>query len=265
MMDEVELLSRKDRFLLFVEQNRTAILIGIVLTIVVAVVIGSLIWLDRQDKDKALLLEGKAQLLFYNRPPDKPEQTRENLTQAAELYRQILEQYPRTSSARRALFFLGNALMEQNDVQGAIETYERFIEQYPDDEILLGIVYQRLGYAHLFNGNQDGAYAAFSKVLDLPQAANKDQVIYEFAKLEEAEEKKQEALAHYKQLIAQYPNSPYVNEASLRVKILNPDEATPAKEGEEPNIENTGKASEGEEVPSKETQDESLKEKEETP
>jgi len=191
-------------------------------------------------------------------PPDKPEQTQENLTKAADLYRQILDQYPRSTSARRSLFFLGNALMEQNDLQGAIETYEQFIEQYPDDGILLGIVYQRLGYAHLSNGNQDRAFAAFSKVLDLPQAVNKDQVLYEFAKLEEANENTQGALTHYKQLGAQYPNSPYFNEAALRMKILEPEGASPAEEEGTENLGESEKAGEGKETPSKQTQDESL-------
>ena len=96
MIDEADLLSRKDRFLLFLEQNRSAIIIGIVLTVVVAVALGGLVWLEVQDREQALLLEGKAQLLYYDRPPDKPEQTQENLTKAADLYRQILDQYPRS-------------------------------------------------------------------------------------------------------------------------------------------------------------------------
>jgi outer membrane protein assembly factor BamD (BamD/ComL family) len=257
MMDEAELLSRKDRVLLFVEQNRIAILVGIVLTFVVTVALGGLVWLERLDSEKVVLLEGKAQLLYYDRPPDKPELTQENLGKAADLYRQILDEYPRTSSARRALFFLGNTLMEQNDLNGATETYQQFIEQYPDDEILLGIVYQRLGYAHLLNGNQGRAYAAFSAVLDLPRAINKDQVLYEFAKLKEAEEKTQEALTHYKQLMAQYPNSPFFNEASLRVKILEPEEVSPAQGEESEKTGESEKSGEPKEAPSEETQDES--------
>ena len=264
MMDEAELFSRKDRVLLFVEQNRTAIWVGIVLTLVVAVALGGLVWLERLDSEQALLLEGKAQLLYYDRPPDKPEQTQENLDKAADLYRQILEEYPQTSSARRAKFFLGNTLMEQNDLKGATETYQQFIEQYPDDQILLGIVYQRLGYAHLLNGDQGSAYSAFSTVLDLPRAMNKDQVLYEFAKLKEAEEKTQEALIRYKQLIAQYPNSPFFNEASLRVKILEPEKATLPQGGESEKTGELEKAGDSKEAPSEGTQDESPSQKKET-
>ena len=218
---------------------------------------GGLFYYDRMESEKALALEGKAQLLYYNRPSEKPEETQENLVKAGELYRQILEQYPRTSSARRSLFFLGNAKMEQNDLKGAIENYQEFIDQYPDDEILLGIVYQRLGYAHLLDGNQDQAYAAFTKVLDLPGSVNKDQVLYEFAKLEEANENTQEALNNYKRLVDDYPNSPFFNEASLRVKILEPEEAPPV--GEE-GVEKTGEPEDvdkGMKASSEETSDKS--------
>ena len=230
MIDEDELLSRKDRILLFVEENRAAILVGVVLFLVAAIALGGVVWVERHNSSQALALEGKAQLLYYDRPPDKPELTRENLDKAVELYREILDKYPRTASARRSLFFLGNTLMELNDLQGATEAYQNLIGQYPDEEMFLGIVYQRLGYAHLLNGNQDRAFEAFSKVLDLPNALNKDQVLFEFAKLEEAAQNPQKALTHYKQLMAQYPTSPFSNEASLRVKILEPKEESQAPE-----------------------------------
>lgn len=266
MIDETELLSRKDRILFFVEQNRTAIWIGIVLTVVVAVALGGLVWLEKQKRDRALMLEGRAQLLYYDRPSDKPEQTQKNLTQAVDLFRQILDQYPRTSSARRSLFFLGNALMEKNDLEGAIETYQQFIEQYPGDQILLGMVYQRLGYAHLLNGNQEGAYKAFDQVLNLPHAINKDQILYERAKLEETEANTEVALTHYKQLLANYPNSPYFNEASLRVKILEPEAESPPEAEKAEKMGESEKAGEGKEAPSDVTQDEiPSKEKEEGP
>jgi len=266
MIDEADLLSRKDRVLLFVEQYRIAILVGVVLIVVAAVALGGVVWLERLDSEQALVLEGKAQLLYYDRPPDKPEQAQDNLGMAADLYRQILDQYPRTSSARRSLFFLGNVLMEQNDLKGATETYQKFIEQYPDEEMLLGIVYQRLGHAHLLNGNQDHANEAFSKVLDLPNAINKDQVLYELAKLKEADENTEKALTLYQQLMAQYPTSPFFNEASLRVKILEPEEESQAQEEGAEKIGESEKAGEAMEANSEVTPDESLsKGKEEGP
>ena len=230
--------------------------VGVVLFVVVVVALGGVIWFDRTQTGQALVLEGKAQSLYIDRPVDKPEQAQENLEAAAGLYRQILDQHPRTSSARRSLFLLGNTLMEQDNVKGAIEVYQQFIEQYPNDEMFLGIVYQRLGYAQLLNGNQGGATEAFSKVLELPQTLNKDQVLFEMAKLEEADANNEKALTYYKQLITEYPASPFFSEASLRVKILAPEEEPQEEvEGAEA-TEEPKKNEEEKETPSGESQSE---------
>ncbi len=52
--------------------------------VVVAVALGGVVWLERLDNEQALVLEGKAQLLYYDRPPDKPEQAQDNLGMAAD-------------------------------------------------------------------------------------------------------------------------------------------------------------------------------------
>ena len=231
MADETDLLSGKDRFFFFVEQNRAAILGSLALIIVVAVALGALIWIEKQKSGEALILEGKAQALYIDRPLDQPEKTQENLVKASELYRQILDQYPRTTSARHSLYLLGNTLMEQGDATGAVEAYQQFVDEYRGDDMLLGLVYQRLGYAQLVNDNQEAAYQAFSHAISLPNALNKDQVIFEFAKLQESDGNTEKALSYYKQLVESYPESPYANEASLRVKVLAPEENEPeAKE-----------------------------------
>lgn len=261
ILDETELLSWTDRVLVFVEQNRTAILLGVVLIVVAAVALGGLVWFERHNTGEALVLEGKAQSLYVDRPLDQPEKAQENLGKASELYRQILEQYPRTASARISLFLLGNTLMEQHDLKGATETYERFIKQYPDDEVFVGLAYQRLGYAHLLNGDRGSALEAFSDVLRLPHALNKDQVLFELAKLEEADGDTEKAVTHYNLLIENYRDSPYFNEASLRVKILAPEpEAEKAQSQDEEGDKTVEpeKGGETEEGTSEENKEESL-------
>ena len=149
---------------------------------------------------------------------------KENVSRAGELYQQILDEYPRTPSAKLALYFLGNALADQGDLKGAIEAYEKFVTQYDGHDVLVGLVYQRLGYAHLLNGDREKAVQAFSVVLNVPGALNKDQVLFEFAKLEEADGATEKAFSHYKNLLEQFPTSPFTSEASLRVKALAPEE-----------------------------------------
>ncbi|UCE64021.1 MAG: hypothetical protein JSU59_02420, partial [Nitrospirota bacterium] len=61
----------------------------------------------------------------------------------------------------------------------------------------------------------------------------------------------------------QYPNSPFFNEASLRVKILEPEEVSPAQGAESEKPGESEKAGEPKEAPSEGTQDESPSKKNE--
>ena len=55
--------------------------------------------------------------------------------------------------------------------------------------MLVGLVSQRMAYAHLMTWRSgSGRWEVFPEVLSLPKALNKDQVLFELAKLEEAGE-----------------------------------------------------------------------------
>jgi tetratricopeptide (TPR) repeat protein len=91
---------------------------------------------------------------------------------------------------------------------------------YGNNPALIGLVQQRLGYAYLIKGDRDQAVKAFSAVLDMPGALNKDQVLFELAKLEESQSRPEGALAHYQELMKTFPTSPFTSEAAVRVKAL---------------------------------------------
>ena len=91
----------------------------------------------------------------------------------------------------------------------------------------MGLVQQRLGYAYLVKNDRDQAVKAFSAVLDIPGALNKDNVLFELAKLEEAQSRPEGALGHYQDLMKNHPNSPFASEAAVRVKVLETKNAVP--------------------------------------
>ena len=245
VIDQTAHLSGKERVFFFIEQNRKAILGGVLLVVVAMIALGTVVWLEKEKNQEALVLEGQAQALYIDRSFDEQQQTKENLGKASELYRQILDEYPRTTSARLSLYLLGNTLMEQGDLPGAMEAYQQFLDQNRGDDMLVGLVSQRLAYAHLVSGDQEAAVGKFSQILSLPNALNKDQALFELAKLEEAGEDTEKALTYYQQLVEEFPASPYTNEASLRIKVLAPEKSEPQVKGE-------GREGEDEETESKE-------------
>lgn len=223
-MDEEQLLSKMDQFWLFAEQHRGAIIGGILLTLLACIGLGVLIWRGHLQEEQAWALQQQATKLYIDRPLDNPEKTKEHLEQAISLFRQILEDYPRTSSAELAYYFIGNAFAELNNYQEAIQAYHQFEEHYGKNRMLLGLVYQRLGYTYLMKDEKEKAIEAFKQVLNLPEALNKDSVLFEMGKLEEEQNHTAQALTYYKELANQHLQSPWLGEALMRIKALEPPE-----------------------------------------
>lgn len=218
--DEAQFLSGVERLWLLLKQRRREGLLGALVVILLISAIGMALWVNHRNAQAALELTVEATSLYFDQPVDKPKQAEEHLKQAITLYRQVVDQYPRSPSAPVALFRLGNALAHQGDADGAIKAYQRFLDQYSDHRSLVGMVYQRLGYAYLLKKDWDKAVQAFSNVLTIPGALNKDQILFELGKLEEARSQPEGALVRYQDLLKAYPNSLFAGEASARIKAL---------------------------------------------
>jgi tetratricopeptide (TPR) repeat protein len=226
--DEAHLLSGLERVGLSLQQRSRQILIVLGVLAMAIVIVGVVIWLDHRHAQQAVDLERQATQLYVDRPVDKPQQADQNLKQAITLYRQLLDQYPRAPSAQLALFQLGNALVQANDLSGAIDAYQKYVAMYHDNKPLLGMVLQRLGYAYLLKGDQDAATKVFTTALEMTGTLNKDQVLFELGKIEEAQSRPEGALARYQDLSKTYPNSPFAGEATIRAKALEMKTSSPA-------------------------------------
>lgn len=225
MVEQAQFLSSKERFLFFVEENRALVWGGIFLVLVVIVAIVTLGWLSQHNQEQAWELEGQAQTVYLDRPLDDVKRGQENIQKASSMFKDILEQFPGTPSAGVSSFLLGNSLMEEKKYQEAIDVYTSLVKEYGQDHIFVGLVQQRLGLAYLLNDNREAAMKAFDAVLANPHALNKDQVVFELAKIAEADENVAEAVGQYKNVIQDFPLSPFASEAALRVKVLAPEEA----------------------------------------
>ncbi|MEK7269223.1 MAG: tetratricopeptide repeat protein [Nitrospirota bacterium] len=218
--DEAHLLSGMERFIVLVQQHRAGILGGVVVLLTAAAAVVAVLWLDHRNAEQALELHRQATRLYLDRPADQSAKADANLKQAISLYHQAVEQYPRSPSAHLTLYHLGNALVQINDFGGAIELYKKYVTTYGTNKIMLGLIYQRLGYAYLLNGDREQAVKAFSAVLEVPGALNQDHALFELGKMEEAQSRPEGSLARYQELMKSYPNSPFGGEAAVRIKAL---------------------------------------------
>lgn len=218
-VDEAHLVSGLEHWVVGLKDYRWSFIVGFVLLLLMAGGLWGVFWYDAQNASKAQELEREATLHLFTRPGD-PQKAATNLKEAIALYKRILEEYPRTPTAPLAQFSLGNAFLQSNDLDSAIETYKRFISTYGSNISLLGLVHQKLGYAYLLKGDLDQAAKAYSTILEIPGAMNRDSALFEIARLEENRSRPDEALKQYQDLIKTYPNSPLTGEAAMRVKVI---------------------------------------------
>jgi len=235
LVDDAHLLSGMERLWLKAEENRRAVLGAALLAVTVVVAAGAVLYYDHLQAEKAVDLHRQAARLYVDRPVGQPAKADENLTKAIGFYRQVVDQYPRTPTGQLATYELGNALVQANDLGGAIEVYRKHLSTYQTNQTLRGLVQQRLAFAYLLNGDREQAVKQFTAVLEMPVALNKDQALFELGKLEEAQSRPEGALARYQDLTKAYPTSPFAAEAEVRIKALG------GKKAHAPMPEPTGK------------------------
>jgi len=219
-VDEAHLVSGLEHWVLGLKHYRWSIIVGFILLLLTVGGIWGIFWYESQNASKAQELEREATLHLFTRPGNDPKKAEANLNEAIALYKRVLEEYPRTPTAPLAQFSLGNAFLQSNNLDSAIESYKRFISMYGSNVSLLGLVHQKLGYTYLLKGDVDQAAKTYSAILEIPGALNRDYAIFELARLEENRSKPDEALKHYQDLIKTYPDSPLTSEAAVRVKVL---------------------------------------------
>jgi len=223
-------MSKTERAWLFAEEHRSAIIGGVLVFILVGAFLGGLLWYKQDQNRLAMTLQHEAAALYLDRPLDDLTLSKQNLEQAITMFQEVLQKYPTSPAAELAQYFLGNARVEQQDYAAAISAYQAYIQNYQKNPVLLGLVYQRLGSAYLLQDDRPKAMEAFTTVLEIPGSVNKDQVLFELAKMEEAANATEQALRYYKRLVDQFPFSPYAAEAGLQVKALEHQTSTPDQE-----------------------------------
>lgn len=219
-VDEAHMLSSLDHALHRLQNYRRPLLVGLGVLLLAAAVVGGVFYVDRQSAQKAQELEREAMRFLTDPAVNDPQKMDQALKEAIARYRQVVDQYPRTPTAPLALYHLGNTLVQANDLSAAIEAYQRYLAFYGSNPSMAGLVQQRLAYAYLLKGERDQAVKALTAILETPGTLNRDQALFELARLEESQSRPEGALAHYQELIKTYPNSPFTSEATIRTKVM---------------------------------------------
>jgi tetratricopeptide (TPR) repeat protein len=138
---------------------------------------------------------------------------------ALELFREIQKKYSGTRSAAIAQYYAGNCLSNLGQPEEALKAYGAFVQNYSGEKFLLGLVYQRMGYAYKASGRPEDARKSFEQADALlgPGAAT-----MELARSYEAAGNKAEAEKKYKVVLDKLGGTSWGIEAMGKVQKTEP-------------------------------------------
>lgn len=195
-----------------------------VIRIVVVVLIISFItygWFySKREKEK------EASHLFYQTEQlykrGKGNQTaKERYQVALGKFENIVKKYKGTSSALRALFYLGDCYYRLRDYDKAIDYYEQFINKSSKDDFLRCFAYEGLGYCYEEKGEYEQALKHFKKSMEETDGNNIKELEYlNLARNYEALSDNASALQFYKKVIDNQGDSLFSELAQDKVAAL---------------------------------------------
>ena len=141
-----------------------------------------------------------------------------NYPQALQRFQEVAKQYGGTTNGAIAELYIGNTYSVMGQNEAALKEYEAFTKKHSGKTFLLGIAYQRLGYAYLAAGKRDEAVKAFEKAEAL---SGTGAATWELARLYEGSGKIPEAMNKYKAISTDLPSTAWASEA--RTKVPPPD------------------------------------------
>lgn len=170
---------------------------------------------------KASALEYEA-FRFYSvdKPyPDIKISVEERYKKSLGLYQEIVLKYPRTKKTSIALYGVGNCHFQLKNYDEAEKSYKLFIERHSENNFILPLVYQKLGYLYKVRGKTEDALKYFEKIISF-EAGLKDLAYTEMGRIYEAQGKQEEAIKNYQKIVEGFPSSPWFSEAKRRLENL---------------------------------------------
>jgi len=150
-----------------------------------------------------------------------------NYPLALQRFQDVVKQYGGTMNGALAAFYIGNTYASMGQPEAALKEYEAFTKKHVGETFLLGIVYQRIGYAFLALGKRDEAVKAFVHAETLTGTGP---ATAELARLYALSGNSQEAAKKYKAISTDIPSTTWASEA--RSKLPPPDLGQAMKTGQ---------------------------------
>lgn len=196
-----------------IKERQKQVIIGVSIVVALVAVFAVYSIYSSSMSSKAHTLEMEAYKYYYGDITDKSMPEVERWKKALELYKKSVD----AKATPSALFYAGNCYYNLKDYDNALKQYIRFTEKFSSDKKILPLVYQKMSSAYFRTNQKDKAIAVLGKLAGIDNGIFKDTALVLEARFYNESGEKVKALEKYKEIMTQYPASPWSSEASSRV------------------------------------------------
>jgi tetratricopeptide (TPR) repeat protein len=139
----------------------------------------------------------------------------------AERLKAALESFQKAYMLRKtpyALFYFADCQYALGSYEEAISLLRELIQKFPDNTEFVPLAYYKMAMASIKKGDTEGAMRFLDDLYGYPTDSFKDLALLEQARILERMGKTQEAYEKYATIVRDFPQSPFFDEASQRVK-----------------------------------------------
>lgn len=180
--------------------------------IVVVLTVISMLY-SSSAKGKAYLIENEAYKYYYKIDLKVPLTEDGRWRKSLELFQKAID----VKSTPSAQFYLGNCYFNLGDYDSAIKAYNKFIDKYKNEKIILPLVYQKLVSAYIKKGKDNEAIRTLGALAEFREGTFKDAALILKARYYETAGRHEDAVEIYKELVEVFPSSPWAQEANAKI------------------------------------------------
>jgi len=123
-------------------------------------------------------------------------------TNAAGMYRDITEKYPKSRAAELSFYNMGNIYYNLKELEKSIEAYRSFLERSSDGNVLTSLAYYGLGYCYEGKEDYEEAVKSFERSNSFLVGKNFTVINYSnIARMYEKMKRPEKAIEYYERVV----------------------------------------------------------------
>ena len=204
----------------YVKENLNQI--ASIASVILIIAAGIFYWQYTSLKAEKDSFSGFSRALITMSQDVKTEAEREVLSQQAlEMFKSVVEKYPKTKTGAASLYYSGNCSLTLNNYDEAIDYYNKFLGKSDKSFVYLrALAYEGLGYAYEGKGEFAKAIEWFEKQKNEGKGVDISVALLNIARCQELSGDNAAACKSYTDFENEYSSSSFIETAQMKINDL---------------------------------------------